>query len=220
MKKINTYSTEKLLSVAFILSLITIFYNIVEGIVSIFFGYSDEALSLFGFGIDSFVEVLSGIGIAHMVWRMRRSEVSSRDSFERFALKITGISFYILTIGLIAGALVNIINHKQPEATLPGIIIAIISIITMWFLYSFKLNIGKQLNSLPIIADANCTKTCFYLSFILLGSSLLYELFKIQYIDIAGSIGIAWFAYREGKEAFEKAESNSLSCSCNDCCDK
>ena len=74
----------------------------------------------------------------------------------------------------------------------------------MYFLMKYKLLVGKKLNSEAIIADANCTKTCFYLSLILLTSSAFYEMFRIGYIDIAGSIGIAYFALREGKEAFEK----------------
>ena len=76
-----------------------------------------------------------------------------------------------------------------------------------------KLWVGKKLNSDAIIADAHCTKTCFYLSFILLGASVVYELFHIPFIDAVGSLGIAFFAFREGKEAFEKAKGN-LQCSC------
>ena len=80
---------------------------------------------------------------------------------------------------------------------------------------SWKMRIGKQLNSDAIIADANCTKTCFYLSFILLASSGLYELFGIAWLDIAGSLGIAWFAFSEGREAFEKSKMEELSCHCH-----
>ena len=201
---------------AFILSLITIFYNIAEGIISVYFGTGDETLALLGFGVDSFVEVISGIGIAHMILRMRYSKVRSRDSFEKTALKITGTSFYLLTIGLIIGSVFNIINDVKPTTTIPGIVVASISILTMYWLMSSKLKVGKELKSDAIIADANCTKTCFYLSFILLGASGLYELFNIAYFDIIGSLGIAYFAFNEGKEAFEKVKSGNLSCSCED----
>ena len=61
-----------------------------------------------------------------------------------------------------------------------------------------------------VITDANCTKTCFYLSFILLASSGLYELFNIAYFDILGSLGIAYFAFSEGKETFEKVTRNNF----------
>ena len=205
-----------LIKKAFILSLITIFYNIAEGIISVYFGTGDETLALLGFGVDSFVEVISGIGIAHMILRMRYSKVQSRDSFEKTALKITGTSFYLLTIGLIIGSVFNIINGVKPTTTIPGIVIASISIMTMYWLMSSKLKVGKELKSDAIIADANCTKTCFYLSFILLGASGLYELFNIAYFDIIGSLGIAYFAFSEGKEAFEKVKSGNFSCSCED----
>ncbi len=210
--------TKKLISTAIILSLITIFYNVVEGIIAIYFGMEDETLALFGFGVDSFVEVISGIGILHMVLRMKKSPIEKRDGFERQALRITGFAFYLLTIGLIVGGVLNIVQNTKPDTTLAGIIISSISIATMYFLMRAKLKVGKALNSDAIIADANCTKTCFYLSMILLASSLLYEFTGIAYIDIAGSLGIAWFAFKEGKEAFDIAKSGNLSCSCEGDC--
>lgn len=208
----------QLLRFAFILSLITIFYNILEGLISIYFGYEDETLALLGFGVDSFVEVISGSGIAHMIFRMKFQPLENRDSFEKRALRITAISFYILTVGLILGAAVNIIRFKKPDTTIVGIIVSTISIATMWFLYKFKFQTGQRLNSEPIIADARCTKTCFYLSFILLASSLSYELLGIGFIDSIGSLGIAFFAFREGKEAWEKSNNKNLSCGCGDSC--
>lgn len=212
-------SKEKLINTAYILAVVTIAYNVAEGLFSVFFGISDDTLALLGFGIDSFVEVFSGIGILHMIYRMRKAglnDITTNDRFERRALRITGTAFYILAAGLIAGSAVNMISGVKPETTAIGIIISIISILTMYILMSWKLKTGKQLNSAAIIADANCTKTCFYLSFILLASSGLYELFGIGWLDIAGSLGIAWFAFSEGKEAFEKAGSEALNCNgCN-----
>lgn len=204
-----------LLKIAFALSIFTIVYNIIEGLVSVFFGLQDETLVLLGFGTDSFVEVISGFGIAHMVWRMQSSKVKRRVTFERQALRITGVSFYILTIGLVAGSIINIIEKIKPETTIVGIIVSSISIVTMYYLMRYKLKVGRKLSSDAIIADANCTKTCLYLSTILLVSSGLFEIFRIGYLDILGSLGIAFFAFREGKEAFEKAKSETLACSCN-----
>jgi len=208
-----------LIKKAFVLSLITIFYNIAEGVISVYFGSGDDTLALLGFGVDSFVEVISGIGIAHMIIRMKYSKVESRDVFEKTALRITGTAFYLLTVGLVIGSVLNVINNAKPASTLPGIIIAAISIITMYWLMTAKLKVGKSLNSDAIIADANCTKTCFYLSFILLAASGLYELFSIAYFDILGSLGIAYFAFKEGKEAFEKMKSGKLMCNCDDQCE-
>ena len=207
---------KKYVKFALLLSIITIVYNIAEGLVSIYFGAKDETLALFGFGADSFVEVLSGIGIFHMIIRIMKNDIENRDNFERTALKITGLGFYILTAGLVVAAIINLVNGNKPETTLVGIIVSLISILTMYLLVRFKLKVGKKIKSDAVIADANCTKTCFYLSIILLISSLTYEIFKVGYIDIAGTLGIAFFAFREGKESFEKAKSDKLSCSCED----
>ena len=199
---------EKLIKTALILSIITIVYNVAEGLVSVVFGLEDETLALLGFGIDSFVEVLSGIGILHMIIRMKRAglnDVESGNRFERQALRITGIAFYVLTAGLVAGSVNNIIRNVKPETTLAGIIISLLSILTMYILMKWKLKTGKELQSNAVIADANCTRTCFYLSFVLLASSVLHELFGIAWFDVAGTLGIAWFAFSEGRESFEKA---------------
>ncbi|MBP7584756.1 MAG: hypothetical protein KBA61_12015 [Spirochaetes bacterium] len=206
------------LKIAFYLAVITIVYNIAEGLVSTLFGAGDETIALFGFGVDSFVEVISGIGVAHMMWRMKRSgDVASRDGFERTALRITGGAFYLLAAGLVAGGVAAVFLGARPETTVAGVIISSISIATMWALYRYKVKYGTLLGSEAILADANCTKTCFYLSFILLASSLFFEIFRIGYIDIAGALGVAWYAFREGREAFEKSRAAGLSCACGDC---
>jgi divalent metal cation (Fe/Co/Zn/Cd) transporter len=205
---------DKLLTRALILAVITIVYNIAEGLFSVYFGASDDTLALLGFGVDSFVEVISGIGVLHMVMRMQRSESVSYDKFERQALKFTGTAFYLLTLGLIVGAVINIVIGIKPETTIAGIFISSVSIITMYFLMKAKLRVGQKLNSDAIIADANCTKTCLYLSFIILGSSILYQIFGIGWFDLIGSLGIAWFSYTEGREAFEKSKAEKMGCSC------
>lgn len=211
-------NSAKWLNTALWLSIITIAYNIIEGLVSVYFGSADDTLVLLGFGVNSFVEVISGIGILHMVLRMQRSEIKYFDKFERLALRITGVAFILLAVGLVAGSILNLVNKTKPETTMAGIIIAAISICTMYFLMQYKLKTGKALNSEAIIADAHCTKTCLYLSFILLASSLLYEFLKISYIDTAGSLGIAWYAFSEGRESLEKARKNQLACSCGENC--
>src|SRR5512137_1225218 len=99
------------------LALFTIGYNLLEGLVSIYFGAQDEALTLFGFGIDSFIEVLSGIGIVAMVLRIRRNPGTLRSTFERTALRITGMSFYLLAAGLALTATYNLLTRHKPETS-------------------------------------------------------------------------------------------------------
>lgn len=217
---INGPDRDKLYRWAYYLALITIFYNLIEGLVSVFLGLEDETLSLFGFGVDSFVEVISGIGIWHMLVRIKNNGNENRDEFEKTALRITGFAFYILTGGLILTAGYNFFSGHKPETTLWGIVISLISIASMSLLIKYKLSVGRQLKSDAIIADANCTKTCLYLSVILLIASAGYELTGIGVIDSIGALGIAYFSFSEGKEAFEKARTGKH-CGCEeDHCEK
>jgi divalent metal cation (Fe/Co/Zn/Cd) transporter len=205
-------SEQKLYKRAFLLSLFTIFYNIIEGIVSMILGYEDETLSLFGFGADSFIEVMSGVGIAVMIMRIRQNPDSSRGKFEITALKITGTAFYLLSAGLITGIVLNIVNRHKPETTIWGIVISLISLAVMVWLMTAKKNVGKKLGSDAIIADANCTRVCVYMSMVLLVASLVYELTGFAYADAIGAAGLAYFSISEGREAFEKAKGKQCEC--------
>ena len=198
---------------AYHLSLFTIFYNIVEGLISMFLGYQDETLTLFGFGVDSFIEVMSGVGIAIMVLRIRQNPESPRSGFETNALKITGTAFYLLSAGLLAGIVVNLLTHHKPEATVWGVVISLVSIVVMVWLMTEKKKTGKLLHSDAIIADANCTRVCIYMSFVLLAASLIYEITGFAYADLLGSAGLIWFSVSEGREAFEKAKGKACGCS-------
>lgn len=206
---------QKLYRQAYWLSLFTIFYNIIEGVVSMALGYEDETLALFGFGVDSFIEVISGLGIAIMILRIRQNPASSKSTFEITALKVTGTAFYLLSAGLLIGIVLNLVTNHKPETTFWGIIISLVSILVMvWLMYAKK-SVGKQLNSEPIIADSNCTKICVYMSIVLLASSLIYELTGFAYADVIGAAGLVWFSVSEGREAFEKAKGKTCSCDHN-----
>ncbi|MDI6766210.1 MAG: cation transporter [Bacteroidota bacterium] len=204
----------RLYKIAFLLAIFTILYNIIEGLVSIYFGYQDESFTLFGFGVDSFIEAISGLGIAHMVIRVQRDPTACKDNFERTALRITGIAFYILVAGLVTTGIYNIYIVHKPESTFWGVVISIISIAVMLFLIHQKRKVGKQLNSDAILADAECTRVCVYMSIVLLAASAIYEIVKIPYIDAAGTLALAYFSFREGRECFEKAKNNKH-CACH-----
>jgi divalent metal cation (Fe/Co/Zn/Cd) transporter len=187
------------------LAIFTIFYNLLEGLVSVYVGASDETLTLFGFGLDSFIEVISGIGILAMVLRIRRNPDAPRSQFERSALRVTGTSFYLLAVGLGVTAVYNIVTRHKPETALPGLVISVISIAVMWALVRVKRQVGHTLDCSPILADANCTLVCVYMSLVLLASSLVYQLTGFGFVDSLGAIGLIYFSVTEGREAFERA---------------
>jgi divalent metal cation (Fe/Co/Zn/Cd) transporter len=187
------------------LAIFTIAYNLLEGLVSVYLGAQDEALTLFGFGIDSFIEVISGLGILTMVLRIRRSPETQRSGFERTALRVTGVSFYLLTAGLAATAAYNLLTGHKPQTTIPGIVIALVSIAVMWALVWGKRRTGVALSCSPILADANCTMVCIYMSIVLLAASLIYQLTGFGFVDSLGALGLIYYSVREGRESFEKA---------------
>jgi len=196
------------------LAVFTITYNLVEGLVSVWFGAEAETITLFGFGIDSFIEVLSGVGILIMILRIQQNPDEPRTRFEQAALRITGAAFYLLAAGLGFSAAVNLMTDHKPETSLPGIIISVVSILVMWALVAAKRRVGRKLHSSPILADANCTLVCIYMSVVLLAASLIYQLTGFGFIDSLGAVGLIYFSIHEGREAFEKAASLSDECGC------
>jgi len=206
---------EKLLARANLLALLTIGYNLVEGVVSIWLGAADETLALFGFGVDSFIEVISAVGIWHMIGRIRANNGGTRDEFEQRALRITGGAFWLLAAGLALTGALNIWQRHRPETTFWGIVVSLVSIACMWLLIRYKTTVGKALESPAILADAACSKACVYLSLVLLGASVGFEITGIGYLDAIGAMLIAWFAWQEGREAFAKAKGLECSCGCS-----
>ena len=197
------------------LAVFTIIYNLIEGAVSVWFGAADETLALFGFGVDSFIEVISAVGVWHMLRRIRSNNGETRDEFEQRALRITGAAFYLLSGGLTLTAAINLYQGHKPEATLSGVIISSLSISFMWFLIHHKTKVGTALNSPAILADAACSRACVYLSLVLLAASLGYELTGIGSLDALGALFIAWLTWREGRESSQKAAGMECSCGCS-----
>jgi len=203
----------QLFKLALGLAVFTIIYNIIEGLIATYIGFSDDSLTLFGFGADSFIETISGFGILHMVTRIQANPNSNRDNYERTALRITGFSFYTLVVGLLATSIYNFTTGQQPQTTFWGVIISVISIAIMLGLVYYKTKVGKALNSDAIIADAECTKVCIYMSVVLLLSSGIYHFTNLPYVDSVGALVLAYLSFKEGQECFEKAKSDKL-CSC------
>lgn len=204
-KKITTYE-HSLYNKAAAFAAFVCIYNIAEGIISVLFGYNDESLTLFGFGLDSFIEVASNMGILYMIKRIRENPLSSKTSFEKTALKITGYCFYALAITLAAGISIAILYEHKPTDTFWGIVVSLASIAVMYYVATSQIKIGKSLNSQPIIADAKCTMVCIYMSIILLISSFVYEITAFAYADSIGAAGLIYFSIKEGKEALGKAK--------------
>jgi divalent metal cation (Fe/Co/Zn/Cd) transporter len=209
----STMTRTQLLARAHWLALFTIGYNLIEGLVSVWLGAADETLALFGFGVDSFIEVISAVGIWHMLRRIAANAGESHDDFERRALRITGGAFYLLTTALVATAALNLWQQHRPETTFWGVVVSLVSMTFMWLLIHYKVKVGTALASPAILADAACSRACLYLSLVLLVSSAGYAVTGIGSLDAIGALLIAWLAFREGRESFGKARGESCGCS-------
>ncbi len=199
-------------NLALALAILTIVYNLIEGVIAVYFGASDEALTLFGFGVDSFIEVLSGIAIIQLILRLKAGGTEDTDRFEAAALRITGTAFFILVAGLGIMAVHNIITAHRPTPSIVGVIIAAISIATMGGLMRAKQHAGRRMGSAAVLADANCTKTCLIMSVILLVAAGAYTYLRLPYVDAVGALGLAFYSFREGRECFEKAREPEKHC--------
>jgi len=197
------------------LAIITIFYNVLEGAVSTWAGASDETIALFGFGIDSFIESISGLGVLLMIRRLAHHGPASRTEAEKTALRVTGWAFYLLSASLIVSITASVTAGHKPESTFWGAIIGGVSIMTMSWLVQRKRSVARTLNSAPLMADANCTMVCIFMSISVLLSALVFELTSFAYADVIGAAAITWFSVSEGRECFAKAKGHE--CGCETC---
>ncbi|MEN9281353.1 MAG: hypothetical protein RL594_288 [Bacteroidota bacterium] len=201
-----SYATARLLA------LFTVIYNLVEGGVSTYFGADDETLALFGFGIDSFIESISGVGVLLMIRRIQQHGATRRTEAEISALRITGVAFYVLSAMLVLSIVASVVAGHEPESTRWGVIIGLTSIAAMSWLVTRKRHIARELKSAPLMADANCTLVCIFMSVSVLVSALIYELTSFAYADVVGAAAILWFSISEGRECFAKAKGHECSC--------
>ena len=176
----------------------TIAWNTLEGLVAIAAGAIAGSVSLVGFGVDSFIEVTSG---AALLWRMSAdANEHRRERIERITLRIVGASFLALAVYVGYEAASDLLRKKAPEHSLPGIILACVSLVVMPLLSRAKRGVASNLKSAAMRADAKQTQFCTYLSAILLGGLVLNAAFNLWWADpIAGLLMVPIIA-QEGVE--------------------
>lgn len=190
---------------ALLLSYLTVGYNILEGVVSIYVGLLARSIGLVGFGLDSFVESLSGF---IMIWRFRKHGKISReeeDKVEKKATKYVGYTFFILGIYVLYESIKRLYFQEIPDPSLFGIIIAIVSIVLMPFLSYMKYQTGKKIGSRSLVADSKQTFACTLLSFALLMGLGLNYLYGFWQADPIVGVIIGIFLLREGYETLREA---------------
>jgi divalent metal cation (Fe/Co/Zn/Cd) transporter len=165
----------------------TIAYNSAEGLVSIIAGLIAGSVSLVGFGLDSIIEVASG---AAMLWRLHHDLDHSRlEQVERTTLRIVGWCFVALAAYILYQSGTTLIGHAAPERSIPGIIVAAVSVVVMPMLAKAKRRVAAGIGSGAMNADSRQADFCTYLSAILLGGLLLNALLGWWWADpVAGLV--------------------------------
>ena len=188
-------------TVALALSYVTVGYNLLEGLVSVAFAVVAGSPALLGFGVDSFVESLSGLV---MIWRFSSSAHDQRR--EKIAVRLAGASLIVLAAYVIYEALTALYYREPPDRSIVGLIIAVVSLVVMPILYVLKRNTAAALGSRSLLIDATQTLTCILLSVALLvGTGLHYLLGWWQADPLAGLV-IAAYLVREGYHAWTEQE--------------
>jgi divalent metal cation (Fe/Co/Zn/Cd) transporter len=184
----------------------TVGYNIVEAGVSIAFGAIANSIALIGFGLDSIVESLSGFVL---IWRLRQHDkitAEEEERIERKARKFVAATFFILGLYVLFQAVKKLVFRDIPDPSLPGIIIALVSLIVMPVLTIQKYKTGVQIKSKALIADSKETLACAFLSLaLLLGLGLNY-LFGFWQADPVVGLIIVIYLFREGLEVWREAQ--------------
>ena len=188
------------------LAILTIGYNLLEGLAAMGFGWADGSLALFGFGADSFIEVGSALLV---LWRLRRDAgqpAIAQVRRERKATQGIGGLLLALAVGAAGGALLQLAGHGHPATTLPGLVISLVSLSFMYFLWIEKSRAGKALDSRTVKADAACSLACIQLSGVLFGGSLAYLVFPaLWWVDAAAALVLAGFIGKEGFQTLRAA---------------
>jgi divalent metal cation (Fe/Co/Zn/Cd) transporter len=199
---------------AIFLGWFTILYNLVEGAVSMGFGWSEESLALFGFGVDSWIEVASA---AVVLWRLRGHAEIERE--RRAALVIGGL-FVALAAATALGAVLQLAAGQHPDSTVPGVVVSLASLGVMAWLWQAKVRVAKAIGSRTLEMDAACSRACIQLSVVLLAGSVLYLLVPaLWWVDAAAALGLAALILKEGVEGIREARKPTFTGGCCGHCD-
>jgi divalent metal cation (Fe/Co/Zn/Cd) transporter len=174
----------------------TIVWNTIEGLVAVIAGALAGSISLVGFGIDSFIEVVSG---TTLLWRMSvDADVRSRERNEKLSLRTVGACFVTLAAYVSYESISDLVKHKAPEHSIPGIILACVSLIVMPLLARAKRRVASELGSQAMKADAIQTDFCVYLSGVLVVGLVLNAVLGWWWADPINALIMVPIIAKEG----------------------
>ncbi|WND39899.1 cation transporter [Streptomyces sp. BB1-1-1] len=178
----------------------TITYNVIEAVVAITAGTIASSTALIGFGFDSVIEVSSAAAVA---WQFSASDHPTREARERRTLRIISVSFFALAAFVSVDAVRALAGTGEAERSIPGIVIAALSLAVMPFLSYAQREAGRELGSASAVADSKQTLLCTYLSAVLLVGLVLNAALGWSWADPIAALVIAAIAAKEGRDAWQ-----------------
>ncbi|MFE5480945.1 cation transporter [Streptomyces sp. NPDC056527] len=178
----------------------TITYNVVEAVVAITAGTIASSTALIGFGLDSIIEVSSAAAVA---WQFSARDHAVREAREKTTLRIIAVSFFALATYVAFDALRALAGTGEADPSVPGIVIAALSLAIMPFLSAAQRRAGRELGSASAVADSKQTLLCTYLSAVLLVGLVLNATLGWSWADPIAALVIAAIAVKEGRDAWQ-----------------
>ncbi len=177
----------------------TITYNVIEAVVALTAGTMASSTALIGFGLDSVIEVSSAAAVA---WQFSAKDHAVREEREQRALRIIAFSFFALAAFVTVDAVRSLLGSGEADTSVPGIVIAALSLAVMPFLSYAQRKTGRELGSASAVADSKQTLLCTYLSAVLLVGLLANAALGWSWADPVAALVIAAIAIKEGREAW------------------
>ncbi len=193
-----------LLTRGLLLEILTVGWNLVEGVIAVLAAVASGSVALLGFGVDSFVESISG---SVLIWRLGSEKSGNADEeaierIERRAERLVGISFFALAAYVGFDATTSLLSQERPDVSVVGMVLAGVSIVVMLWLARAKRRTAADLGSRALAADAEQTQACWYLSVVVLVGIGLNALFGWWWADPVAALGVSFILLREGREAW------------------
>lgn len=179
-----------------LLAAATITYNIIEAVVALWAGGVADSAALLGFGLDSVIEVASAMALS---WQFASKDPERR---EHLTLRIIALSFFALAVFVSVDAVRSLAGGGAAQHSVPGIVIAALSLAIMPVLSWLQRRAGRELGSATAVADSKQTLLCTYLSAVLLVGLVLNGVLGWWWADAVAALAIAGIAVREGVNAW------------------
>jgi divalent metal cation (Fe/Co/Zn/Cd) transporter len=192
------------------LTYVSLGFNSLEMVVALIAGLAAGSVALLGFGVDSGIELTAGFAA---LWRLRADHGAGRERVEARSLRLIGACFLQLAAYIAYDAAHALVARERPAASVPGIVLAITSLIGMPVLARAKRRVAVGMRSGALAADARQTALCAYLSAILLGGLLLNAGLGWWWADPLAALIMVPIIAREGVEGLR----GRSSCA-DDCC--